>query len=460
MEPIRNRRYPHVEYIQGWADNVDFQNKIVHVEESVLDWTQSQTVSDRYENHTEGEERREKTLKKTQGKMFDVTYDKLVISVGCYNQTFGTAGVKENAYFLKDVADTRRIRKRILECFEIAALPTTTNELRKCLLSFAIVGGGPTGMEFSAELSDLINDDMMKLYPHLKPFARITVYDVAPTVLNMFDESLTKYAIETFKRQDIEIKTEHHVEALSRGLSSKCGDFSDNITDRDSCFTLRTKEEGDVGVGLVVWTTGNMMNPFVQKALETVHQYPSASASLIDEPNNGVKDDPNTENWVIKKDAKTGAMLVDSHLRVQLHTATATNPNSKEKEEEEEQPTASAYMTDVFGLGDNAMLDHDGPPLPATAQTANQQALWLGKHLNKGDVHAHTFTFKDMGVMTYLGDAKGLVQTGGESKMAGRSAWLVWRGAYLTMSVSWRNKILIGVYWAVNWAFGRDISRF
>ena len=462
MEPIRNRKYPNVEFMQGWADNVDFKNKTVHVEESVVDSTQSQTVSDRYENHSEGEERHEKHVKKKQGKMFDITYDKLVVSVGCYNQTFGTPGVKEHAYFLKDVADTRRIRKRILECFEIAALPTTTNELRKCMLNFAIVGGGPTGMEFSAELSDLVNEDMLTLYPHLKPFIKITVYDVAPTVLNMFDDSLTKYAVETFRREGIEIKTEHHVEDLSRGLSSQSGQFTDNITNTEGCYTLRTKEEGSVGVGLVVWTTGNMMNPFVQKALETVHQYPSASATLTTQENHNsdVAEDYNNKNntptathqkWVITKDPKTGAILVDSHLRVQLHT-TPSNPSSSSPPSSPPKASSStAHMNDVFALGDNSMLDTGA--LPATAQTANQQALWLGKRLNKGDVETQTFSFKDMGVMTYLGNAKGLVQTGGggegnnSSKIAGRTAWVVWKGAYLTMSVSWRNRILIAVYW-------------
>ena len=50
--------------------------------------------------------------------------------------------------------------------------------------------------------------------------------------------------------------------------------------------------------------------------------------------------------------------------------------------------------------------------------------------------------------MTYLGNAKGLVQTEGVmGDISSRAAWLIWRGAYLTMSVSWRNEILIPVYW-------------
>ena len=49
---------------------------------------------------------------------------------------------------MKDVADARKIRNRILACFEAAALPTTSEEMKKTLLNFAIVGGGPTGIEW------------------------------------------------------------------------------------------------------------------------------------------------------------------------------------------------------------------------------------------------------------------------------------------------------------------------
>jgi len=52
----------------------------------------------------------------TKGNRFELEYDKLVVAVGCYSQTFGTPGVKENALFLKDVGDARKIRKRILDC--------------------------------------------------------------------------------------------------------------------------------------------------------------------------------------------------------------------------------------------------------------------------------------------------------------------------------------------------------
>ena len=85
-------------------------------------------------------------------KPFVIDYDKLVISVGAYAQTFGVPGVKEHATFLKTVADARRIRNRIIECFEQASQPHLTDTQRAGLLHFAVVGGGPTGIEWSAEL--------------------------------------------------------------------------------------------------------------------------------------------------------------------------------------------------------------------------------------------------------------------------------------------------------------------
>lgn len=331
----------------------------------------------------------------------------------------------------------RRIRKRVLECFEIASLPTTADALRKQLLNFAVVGGGPTGMEFAAELSDLVREDMRKLYPKLVQHIRITVYDVMPSVLNMFDETLGKYAMKTFRREGVQIRTSHHVQELRPGLPRQPGEKElEHVSDTHGCFTLTTEEEGDVGVGMCVWSTGNMMNPFVQRSLEKVHQFPSSSAEIFEGQSNS-----NNAEWMIEKNPKTGAIVVDEHMRVQLQTKI----NKPNQGEQSVQPTSRAFMQDVFALGDNANVRDT--VMPATAQTASQQAKWLGKHLNSGSVATQKFAFRNLGVMTYLGNWKGLVQTGNGTGIQGYLAWLIWRGAYLTKSVSWRNKILIPTYW-------------
>lgn len=87
-----------VEFIQGWADDVNFHDKSLQIEEA--------TISNQ---QTPG-------IKRKNGQLFDLKYDKLVVAVGCYSQTFGTPGVRENALFLKDVTDAQKIRKRALDC--------------------------------------------------------------------------------------------------------------------------------------------------------------------------------------------------------------------------------------------------------------------------------------------------------------------------------------------------------
>jgi len=67
----------------------------------------------------------------------------------------------------------------------------------------------------------------------------------------MFDASLADYALQNFQRDGIIIKTEHHIEELRKGLPGAV-----DPSESASCFTLKTKEGGEVGVGMCVWSTG------------------------------------------------------------------------------------------------------------------------------------------------------------------------------------------------------------
>lgn len=95
-----------------------------------------------------------------------VPYDKLVIGVGSDTNTHGLDGL-EHVHFLKTIADARGIRNKIMDNFERACLPTTSEEERKELLSFVVAGGGPTGVEFASELFDMMQED---LSPYVSPF--------------------------------------------------------------------------------------------------------------------------------------------------------------------------------------------------------------------------------------------------------------------------------------------------
>jgi hypothetical protein len=64
---------------------------------------------------------------------------------------------------------------------------------RMIFLKFKPLGGGPTGVEFSAELYDLLHSDIARHYPSLAKLSKITIYDVASNILGSFDQSLRKY---------------------------------------------------------------------------------------------------------------------------------------------------------------------------------------------------------------------------------------------------------------------------
>jgi NADH dehydrogenase FAD-containing subunit len=436
-------------FYQGWADDVDFSRKVIRVEANAIDTPQhdlSLTSASTAPSEVATESRPPK------GEIFDVEYDKLVIAVGAYSQTFGIAGVREHAHFLRDIGDARRIRLRVLSLFEQCSYPTftggkdsktagrpLTEDEKRSLLHFVIVGGGPTGIEFAAELHDLIHEDLKKIYPELMPFVRISLYDVAPKVLPMFDQALAKYAMEVFARQGIEVCTEHHLEGI-RVADGTLGSAHGGLS-------IKMKEYGaeEIQAGLVVWSTGLMQNPFVEQMVNK--QFSAVSEAEAPKSH-------------LLKDPRTGGIVTDGYLRARIADDTIS------KSGEIAISAVAPVLPDVFVIGDCAVVEGN-ESLPKTAQVASQQAAHLARQLNKStnddpiDIKSSwkQFKFRNWGTLTYLGGWKAIHQSSADS-LRGWVAWIVWRGAYLTRSMSVRNKLMVPVYWFVSWVFGRDISRF
>jgi len=96
---------------------------------------------------------------------------------------------------LKDIGDARLIRNQIISNLERASLPTTADDERRRLLSFVVSGGGPTGVEFAAELYDMLNEDLCRFYPRiLRNEISVHVIQSRSHILNTYDEALSKYA--------------------------------------------------------------------------------------------------------------------------------------------------------------------------------------------------------------------------------------------------------------------------
>lgn len=117
-----------------------------------------------------------------------------VKKTGSTTNPHGVKGL-EYCHFLKSVDNARAIKNKVLENLELACLPTTSDEERKRLLSFVVCGGGPTGVEFAAELYDLLNEDLLYAFPKiLRNEISVHVIQSRSHILNTYDEALSKYA--------------------------------------------------------------------------------------------------------------------------------------------------------------------------------------------------------------------------------------------------------------------------
>lgn len=124
---------------------------------------------------------------------YPLKYDKLVIAVGAVPNTFGVPGVREHTFFLKELADARAIRNRVINNFELAVQPGIDKSRVKQLLHFVIVGAGPTGVEFGAELYDFISQDMSRLFAMELQDVSVSIIEAAH-ILPSFDEKLRNFA--------------------------------------------------------------------------------------------------------------------------------------------------------------------------------------------------------------------------------------------------------------------------
>ncbi|KAL9597720.1 MAG: hypothetical protein Q9219_004977 [cf. Caloplaca sp. 3 TL-2023] len=175
---------------------------------------------------------------------FDLEYEYLVLAPGCIPNTFNTPGVAENALFMKNVSDAMAMRKLLFDLLEKASLPNCSIERKRDLLHVAIVGGGPTGVEITAELDDLAHRELIDLYPEIAQYLHISIYDVAPFILSAYDQKLHEYAKDALLKRNVAIETNSRIEKADK-------------------HALYIKDKGRVPYGMLLWVTGNKAGALV-----------------------------------------------------------------------------------------------------------------------------------------------------------------------------------------------------
>ena len=385
---------------------------------------------------------------------FEVNYDKLLFSVGAQTNTFGTPGVEEYCNYLKQIGDAQQIKNAIVSCFESAGLPslTTEEEIIK-ELTFVIIGAGPTGIEFAAELLDFIEESGPRYYKELLPYVRIKIVEAAPTILRPFEDGMKDEAIRRLTRKiEIEgIKTLQPCEVL---LNKQVSEVTAN--------NVYFKDGDKINYGMALWAAGIGPLPITTNTVEALE---------------------GTDQQAAQEYAR-GRLAVDPWLRV-------IGGDGK-----------------IFAFGDCSCLSNS-PFLPATAQVAAQQGEFLGKLFSndycidpKDDTTllpplvldpeqpkslsqqissfamgeseiAAPFQYLDLGILAYTGSGSALAQvqvapgkgnpmsekwTPVRLQIKGKLGFGLWRSIYLWKQTSPKNAVLVTLDWVKVKLFGRDIS--
>ncbi len=136
-----------------------------------------------------------------------IPYDALVLATGATHSYFGHEEWAEAAPGLKTIDDATDIRRRLLLAFERAEI-AADEEARRRLLTFAVIGGGPTGVELAGAMAELARHALAEEFRHVDPRrARVVLIEAGPRLLPTFPEELSEEARRSLERKGVQVLT-------------------------------------------------------------------------------------------------------------------------------------------------------------------------------------------------------------------------------------------------------------
>jgi NADH dehydrogenase len=175
-----------------------------------------------------------------------IGYDYLVVAVGGMTNYFGMQSIEENGFGMKTLDESVNIRNHVLRMFELAAHEEDADK-RRALLTFVIVGGGPTGVESAGALSELIYHVMIQEYHNMNfKEVRIMLVEASDKLLAAMPEELRNVTVETLIRKHVEVRLcVQVIEYDGQRMSLKGGEIVPTYT--------------------VVWAAGVKANELIEK---------------------------------------------------------------------------------------------------------------------------------------------------------------------------------------------------
>lgn len=174
-----------------------------------------------------------------------ISYDFLILSVGSTSQFFGVPGAAEYSFPLKTLQQAVLLRNHVLDCFEQAAHEPDAKR-RQQLLTFVIVGGGPTRVEVAGAQAELIHRSLVKDYPTLDfGQVRVILLQGASSLLTSFPQKLRVYTHKQLRRLGVEVYLQAKVNQVTKN-------------------TVKLRDGRVFDTKTVVWAAGVHGNPQVK----------------------------------------------------------------------------------------------------------------------------------------------------------------------------------------------------
>jgi len=146
-----------------------------------------------------------------------LTYDYLIAAPGATHAYFGHDEWQHIAPGLKTLEDALEIRRRVLMAFERAEREPDPAK-RRALLTFVMVGGGPTGVELAGAFAEIAHHSLARDFRHFDPgSSRVLLLEAGPSVLATFPESLREAARKDLERLGVEVQTGRPVTSITEG---------------------------------------------------------------------------------------------------------------------------------------------------------------------------------------------------------------------------------------------------
>ncbi len=352
-----------------------------------------------------------------------LSFDHLIVAAGATYSYFGNDAWAQHAPGLKTLSDAMELRRRILFAFEAAEAEDDAAR-REALLTFVVIGAGPTGVEMAGTLAEIARHTLAGEFRRINPAsAKVILVEGGSRVLQAMPESLSGKALAQLRSLGVDVRlnarvTQIDADGLQVQSSAPAEDLEAKSASRPGKISLYSYK---IDSNTVIWAAGVAASPLGQMLVQSASTHLSTQTP--------------TQATSVQLD-RAGRVIVQPDL---------TLPG----------------LPHISVIGDMAaaLSHHQGQtrPVPGVSPAAKQMGNLAATNILRrlqGQA-TQAFRYKDYGNLATIGRNAAVVDLtlpkgllGGSLRFSGKIAWLFWLFAHIYFLIGFRNRAVVLADWA------------